>query len=100
MTDNVIPSHVFADALERKRDPKGYEARKIHEAIDKQVKASEAAKPLLIGDVPEMDEGFDDQDIPIMDKPLCWGPDYDRTQMLLTRYFSERQRDPGDETDD
>ena len=83
MTATVIPFSVFAEAREKKLDPKGYASRKIHEAIDRQVQASEAAKPLLIGDVQLLDDGHDDA--PIFDKGtmvLLWGV----------------QSDPGDET--
>ncbi len=101
MTATIIPKSVFLAALERKRDPKAYEAKKIYEAIDKQVKASE---PLLVKDTPVLDSDFDIEDVPVMDRALYWGPDFATPKdMLLTRYFSERQReqsDPGDEIDE
>lgn len=83
MTATVIPFNRFLEEREKKHDPKGYASRKIHEAISEQVRAREAAKPLLIGPQPEpIDQDFDDT--PVMDKgsmAFLWGV----------------QRDPGDE---
>ncbi|EIM25738.1 hypothetical protein [Microvirga lotononidis] len=83
MTATVIPHTAFLEARARKIDPKGYASRKIFNAIDRQVKANQSAKPLLIGNTPVIDEDFDE--LPVMDRgdrDLRWGP----------------QRDPGDET--
>jgi hypothetical protein len=42
----VVPFTAFKDAQEKRRDPKKYEARKIYQAIDRQVRAkAEAEKP-------------------------------------------------------
>ena len=101
MTATIIPKSVFLAALERKRDPKGYEAKKIHAAIDRQVNAREEAdRPLLIGETPSLDSDFDIEDVPVMDRALYWGPEYANhfeRQRLLNRYFAEQQSDPGDE---
>jgi hypothetical protein len=98
MTADVIPFGTFLAAREKKLDPKGYAGRKIVAAIDRQVKAAEAAKPLLIGETPSLDDGFDDA--PVFDKTLCWGvagEHYER-QRLLNKYLTEQaQSDPGDE---
>ncbi len=40
MTATVIPWNVLKDAIDRKKDPKGYEARKMYEAISEQVRAN------------------------------------------------------------
>ena len=73
----------------------------INEAIDKQVKASEASKPLLIGETPSLEPEWDIEDVPVFDRKLLWGSEtnsYEK-QRLLNRYFAE-QSDPGDEIND
>jgi hypothetical protein len=95
---DVIPYDRFKDALERKRDPNGYAGRKIVAAIDKQVRASEESKHLLIGETPELDEGFDAG--PVIESGAYWtaARDHYEKQRLLNKYLTEQaQGDPGDE---
>lgn len=99
---NVIPFNRFLEEREKRVDPKGYASRKVWEAIDSQVKANEAAKPLLIGTTEVIDDGFDDA--PVFDKTLCWGTlvtEYMQQYPVTRKYLAddERQSDPGDETD-
>jgi hypothetical protein len=119
----VVPFSSFLDAREKKLDPKKYEARKVYQAIDRQVKAkAEAEKPSVTRSSGNV---FTDLGIPNAEeelrnargrshaeKPLLIGntplltEEFDEeagryvptiTAGPLTRFFSNR--DPGDERD-
>lgn len=51
-------------------------------------------------EVPVLDQDFDIEDVPVMDRGFLWGPEYVNSyerQRQLNRYFAEQQGDPGDE---